>query len=136
RPKPLGPREPNPYPAIQHSEILAALQNPAGLGAHFGPGTPRGTFLLPQVFPEGSPVHPAYGQGHAVAAGACVTVLKAFFYDRAPMTDPSNLAGSPDRLPPAFIPDDGGDNLIPADPTQQLVLTVGGELNKLASNIS
>ncbi len=37
------------------------------------------TALLPMAFPEGSPMHPAYGAGHATVAGACVTILKAFF---------------------------------------------------------
>jgi len=31
--------------------------------------------LLPMAFPEGSPIHPAYGAGHATVAGACVTIL-------------------------------------------------------------
>ena len=35
--------------------------------------------LLPMAFPEGSPMHPSYGAGHATVAGACVTMLKAFF---------------------------------------------------------
>ena len=35
--------------------------------------------LLPVAFQEGSPMHPAYGAGHATVAGACVTILKAFF---------------------------------------------------------
>ncbi|MAS93917.1 MAG: hypothetical protein CMO55_12050 [Verrucomicrobiales bacterium] len=35
--------------------------------------------LLPMAFPEGSPLHPSYGAGHATVAGACVTILKAFF---------------------------------------------------------
>ena len=38
-----------------------------------------GTFLLPMAFSAGSPTHPAYGAGHATVAGACVTVLKAWF---------------------------------------------------------
>ncbi|MEO0972596.1 MAG: bromoperoxidase, partial [Pseudomonadota bacterium] len=37
------------------------------------------TALLPMAFEEGSPMHPAYGAGHATVAGACVTMLKAFF---------------------------------------------------------
>ncbi|NCR39677.1 MAG: vanadium-dependent haloperoxidase [Microcystis aeruginosa W13-11] len=37
------------------------------------------TLLLPMAFTSGSPVHPAYGAGHATVAGACVTVLKAYF---------------------------------------------------------
>jgi hypothetical protein len=35
--------------------------------------------LLPMAFQEGSPMHPSYGAGHATVAGACVTILKAFF---------------------------------------------------------
>lgn len=35
--------------------------------------------LLPMAFAEGSPMHPAYGAGHATVAGACTTILKAFF---------------------------------------------------------
>jgi hypothetical protein len=39
----------------------------------------KGGYLLPLAFGPGSPTHPAYGAGHATVAGACVTVLKAFF---------------------------------------------------------
>jgi hypothetical protein len=39
----------------------------------------HGTYLLPQAYPEGCPLHPSYGQGHAAIGGACVTILKAFF---------------------------------------------------------
>lgn len=38
-----------------------------------------GIYLLPQVYPEGSPIHPAFPAGHAVAAGACGTILKCIF---------------------------------------------------------
>jgi hypothetical protein len=34
-----------------------------------------GTALLPLAYPEGAPMHPSYPAGHAVIAGACVTVL-------------------------------------------------------------
>jgi membrane-associated phospholipid phosphatase len=37
-----------------------------------------GTYLLPQSYPEGAPPHPSFPSGHAVVAGACATVLKAF----------------------------------------------------------
>jgi len=40
------------------------------------------TFLLPQMYPEGSPAHPAYPSGHATVAGACTTVIKAIFDDQ------------------------------------------------------
>lgn len=48
--------------------------------------------LLPMAFPEGSPMHPAYGAGHATVAGACVTVLKAFF-EMFKVTDNSLFKG-------------------------------------------
>lgn len=38
-----------------------------------------GNLLLPMAFTPGSPTHPAYGAGHATVAGACVTILKAYF---------------------------------------------------------
>ncbi|MFO1002910.1 MAG: vanadium-dependent haloperoxidase [Planctomycetaceae bacterium] len=37
------------------------------------------SLLLPMAFTPGSPTHPAYGAGHATVAGACVTILKAYF---------------------------------------------------------
>lgn len=42
-------------------------------------GGKAGTYLLPMAFRPGSPTHPAYGAGHATVAGACVTILKAWF---------------------------------------------------------
>ena len=52
----------------------------AGWDTDMGPiGEEDNNALLPMAFPEGSPMHPAYGAGHATVAGACVTVLKAFF---------------------------------------------------------
>jgi membrane-associated phospholipid phosphatase len=81
--------------------------------------TKYGNHLLPLAFPEGSPTHPSYGSGHATIAGACITVLKAFF-------DEDTL------IPNPVQPSNDGLSLVPfAGP-----LTVGGELNKLASNIS
>ncbi|MEM7253409.1 MAG: vanadium-dependent haloperoxidase [Pseudomonadota bacterium] len=79
-----------------------------------------GTYLLPLAFTEGSPTHPSYPAGHATIAGACVTVLKAFFNEGFVIPTPveSNASGD------ALLPYTGGD------------LTVGGELNKLANNIA
>lgn len=83
----------------------------------------NGSALLPQAFPEGSPLHPSYGAGHATVAGASVTVLKALFDESYVITDP--VVPSPDGL--SLLPYRGSD----ADR-----LTVGGELNKLAANIA
>ncbi|MEM9320910.1 MAG: bromoperoxidase [Pseudomonadota bacterium] len=96
---------------------------------------PRNSWLLPMAFPEGSPMHPAYGAGHATVAGACVTVLKAFFD-----------MGTPDHR--TMLVEPGGAALIAHktrdnDPEPDLIevpidqgLTVLSELNKLAWNIS
>ncbi len=81
------------------------------------------TSLLPQAFPEGSPTHPAYGAGHATVAGACVTILKAWF-------DESFV------LPKPVVPDGSGTKLVPYDGPDAAALTVGGELDKLAANIA
>ena len=79
------------------------------------------SFLLPMTFPEGSPMHPAYGAGHATVAGACVTILKAFF-------------DTDYELPFCHQASRDGSCLLPC--TSESTLTVEGELNKLAANIS
>ena len=79
----------------------------------------HGTYLLPQAYPEGCPTHTAYPSGHASFSGAGATVLKAFFDESFVIPDP--VEASPDGL--SLVPYTGPD------------LTVGGELNKLASNI-
>ena len=81
------------------------------------------SYLLPMAFREGSPVHPAYGAGHATVAGACVTILKAFFAEEAPIRHPMRVGSDGRRLEPYTGRDCGS-------------LTVGGELNKLASNVA
>jgi hypothetical protein len=80
----------------------------------------HGTYLLPMSFPEGCPTHPAYPAGHAVIAGACVTALKAVFNESFVIR--RAVEASADGL-----------SLVPYKACD---LSVGGELNKLASNIS
>ncbi|GGK82708.1 hypothetical protein [Streptomyces flaveus] len=82
-----------------------------------------GSYLLPQAFPEGSPTHPAYGAGHATVAGACVTILKAWF-------DESHV------LPDPVVPTTDGTALEPYTDPDVGQLTVGGELNKVAANVA
>ena len=78
-----------------------------------------GTYLLPQMYPEGSPTHPSYPAGHATVAGAGVTILKAFFDE--------NFA-----IPNPVQPNVCNDGLESYGGT----LYIGDELNKLAANIS
>ena len=93
------------------------------------------SYLLPMAFPEGSPMHPAYGAGHATVAGACVTILKAFFDHGYELRkkDGSFLAYEADTSGSA---DKWGDSLEDVSSCLDRPLTVEGELNKLASNIS
>ena len=79
-----------------------------------------GSYLLPMAFPEGSPLHPSYAAGHATVAGACVTILKAWFDESFVIPNP--VVASADGL-----------SLLPYTDS---LLTVGGELNKLASNVA
>lgn len=87
----------------------------------------HGSYLLPMAFPEGSPLHPAYGAGHATVAGACVTILKAWFDETATLQSIG--------LQPVVASSDGL-SLVPYAGADAGTLTVGGELNKLASNIA
>lgn len=79
-----------------------------------------GSALLPMAFPEGSPTHPAYPAGHATLSGACATVLKAFFNEDFVIPDPVIASADGSAL----------------DPWTGEDLTVGGELDKLANNIT
>jgi len=124
---------------------------------------PKGeeTLLLPMAFTAGSPTHPAYGAGHATVAGACVTVLKAYFqtfekvkgkvvpipliFDKT-----NNPKGLQERAEPygdgvpmtAYITgvvakpggDEGTRTALPKGIADQL--TIEGELNKLAMNVA
>jgi membrane-associated phospholipid phosphatase len=78
------------------------------------------TALLPQAYPEGCPTHPSFPAGHAVIAGACTTVLKAWFSENW-------------VLPTGSLPNAQGTALVPYGGPD---LTVGGELDKLAENIA
>ncbi|MGR9035563.1 MAG: vanadium-dependent haloperoxidase [Gammaproteobacteria bacterium] len=100
------------YPGLLHSQftsspVLADVQRKYG------------SLLLPMAYPEGSPTHPAYPAGHATIAGACATVLKAFFKEQA-------------DIPSPVVPNAKGTYLEPYGGQ----LTVEGEINKLASNIT
>jgi hypothetical protein len=109
------------YPV--HTDILTSLSD----GNRLGGFMPAGNALLPMAFPEGSPTHPAYGAGHGTVAGACVTILKAWFNENTRLVD---IGMAP------MQPTDDGLNLVPYTGTDAGDLTVGGELNKIASNIA
>jgi hypothetical protein len=99
-----------------HSDVLRSHAAAAVKMQH-------GTYLLPMAFPEGCPLHPSYGAGHATVAGAAVTILKAVF-------DESFV------IPNPVVPSADGLSLTPYTGPDAASLTVGMELNKLASNIA
>jgi hypothetical protein len=82
-----------------------------------------GTWLLAQTFPEGSPAHPSYPTGHGTVGGACITFLK-FFFDETWV------------IPSPLVPTDDGLSLVSYTGQDAGLITVGGELNKLARNVS
>ena len=136
---------------------------------------PRGgseTALLPMAFEEGSPMHPTYGAGHATVAGACVTMLKAFFDTSARFAKRDGIAGfysnaqivacleaqkpvvagayeaiknDDEEIKLEFVPYTGtfivsvenGKKVAHFSSKEEIQpLTLEGELNKLAANIS
>jgi hypothetical protein len=82
-----------------------------------------GDYFLSQAFPEGSPTHPSYPTGHGAVAGACVTALKFFF-------DGSFV------IPNPVVPTNDGQTLLPYTGSDAGQITVNGELNKIANNVS
>jgi membrane-associated phospholipid phosphatase len=99
-----------------HDDLLERSSVLAEVGRRFG------TNLLPQVYPEGCPIHPSYPSGHATWVGAGVTLLKAFFDESVTIVNPVVAA-------------DDGLSLAPYAGPDASELTLGGELNKLAWNI-
>jgi hypothetical protein len=133
RPYPFGPANFAQLQSVVLPRVFQhnTLQNnnrrrlPPGLPLPPGSTPNGGTYLLPMAFAEGSPIHPAYGAGHATVAGALATILKAFFPGEQLILDP--VVSTPDGL-----------SLVPWEPAVRdgVRLTVEGELNKLAGNIA
>lgn len=117
RPEAFGGRIHNHVTGAAKYPIHSDVLNSAALKAVF---SVTGSYLLSQAYPTGSPLHPSYPAAHVVTAGAGITVLKALFNESFAI--PSPVTSSDDGL--SLAPYTG-----PA-------LTVGGELNKLASNIA
>ncbi len=121
----------------------------------------QSTALLPMAFAEGSPMHPTYGAGHATVAGACTTIVKAFFdtgtvlgangddtscehgkigfYHKIKEAcfylPPEKSAKKPGKKSDKAKSDDHKPDLL-RKYIAKCPLTLEGELNKLAANIS
>jgi len=96
------------HPAVLRSDALARVK------------AATGSYLLPMAYPEGSPTHPSYPAAHAVNAGACATVLKAFVDEACEIPHAVEASADGARLEPWRGP----------------ALELGGEIDKLASNIA
>jgi len=117
RPEEFGGRVHNTRTGAANYPLHADVLNSPALDEVFNK---YGTYLLPQAFAEGSPTHSSYGSGHATVAGACVTALKAFFDETDTVKNP-------------MVPTADGTALVAYDGPP---LTVGGELNKVATNVA
>jgi hypothetical protein len=117
RPEEFGGRVYQTKAGTAQYPVHADLLNSAALNNTL---VANGTYLLPQAFAEGCPLHPSYPAGHATVAGACAAMLKAFFDETELVTD--CVSASADGLSLA--------------PFEDIALTVGGEVNKLAFNIA
>jgi hypothetical protein len=78
----------------------------------------NGNALLPQAYPTGSPPHPSYPAAHAIISSANITIFKAFMKGDTVF---------PETVEPV------ADGTAVVDQTRS-PLTIGGELDKLASN--
>jgi hypothetical protein len=83
------------------------------------------TYFLPHAFPEGCPQHPSYGQGHGTVAGACATIIKAFFDDSFVLSQITDVVQA----------SEDGLSLVSYNGRDRDRLTVGGEMNKIAANV-
>jgi membrane-associated phospholipid phosphatase len=117
RPEEFGGRVHQTKAGAAQYPIHSDLLNSAALKVTF---TANGTYLLPQAYPEGCPLHPSYPSGHATVSGACSVILKVFFDETQLVTN--TVVASTDGL-----------SLLPLD---DVPLTVGGEINKLAFNVA
>ncbi len=115
------------HAAIRKAAVLERVRS------HNRERSGEASYLMPAAFPEGSPTHPAYGAGHATVAGACVTILKAWFDEAYPLKGARFHDGTPLVISEAS---DDGLSLRPYAGDDAGGLTVGGELNKVAANIA
>jgi hypothetical protein len=120
RPEAYGGLVHNTITGVANYPIHRDVLNSQGAAQTF---TKHGSYLLPAAYPEGSPQHPSYAEGHGVIAGACVTALKAFFNESF-------------VIPGPMVASDDGQSLLPYTGSDAGQITVGGELNKLANNVA
>ncbi|MBP0018918.1 MAG: vanadium-dependent haloperoxidase [Cyanobacteria bacterium SBLK] len=138
------PSEPKAWVPESLLNAIQPFQKQLGLTLEAIAELNLGTLLLPMAFPEGSPMHPAYGAGHATVAGACVTILKAFFDTSAVLVETQTKEVRFKRMDKSDKPivfraptlNGAKSKDLEEDRNLSTPLTLEGELNKLAANIS
>lgn len=142
---------------------VSSLTQPALVDSELSAANYANSYTFSQLFREGSPTHPTYPAAHSVQGGACITVIKCFFDDTVAWNAASipalQGAASPSNTTKRFFSASSffsgaipasGDLIVDVDSTsvpsrpgaflQQVPavagMTVGTELNKLASNIA
>jgi hypothetical protein len=129
--------QPSMHPDLLNSSVLPLIfERNQPLNVKRGVKSTEGSYFCPQELNGGSPSHHSSPAGHGFTAGACVTMIKAFF----DLGTPGTLRPWPTKAPNPFVPfqppsiaSQDGSLLIQTGETD---LTVLGELNKLATNIS
>jgi hypothetical protein len=116
---------PEAYAGLIHNVLVNGKDYPIHQDALASEAVDRvfqknGTYLLPGAYPEGAPNHSSYPGGASSIGAVNATFLKAFFDETFVIPNPVQ----PDpKDPTRLIPYEGPP------------LTVGGELNKLATNL-
>jgi hypothetical protein len=115
-----------------HNTLLASkvldriYEYNATINKRRGNGDGKGTHLLPCELEEGAATHPSFPAAHGVSAGIGATLLKAWFNEDFVLPDSMTVMANSEGT--ALSPYKAGRDGPP--------LTIGGELNKLAYNIT
>jgi hypothetical protein len=107
-----------------HADLISSATINAVKAYNLAAGGENKAFA-PLMIAEGSPLHPSYPAGHAAIAGACSTIIKLYIADGA--WSSTGLAAV-ESLDGSTL-----SNYTGADVSQ---MTIHGELNKIASNVS
>lgn len=119
------------YNKINVSNILEMIQNYNT--QKLGISSETKNVYLPLQFKEGSPTHPSWTAGHAAVAGAAVTVMKAMLECHEKQENTYVSKNWPGDI---FVPEISDGNSTLVQKTSESNITIVGELNKLASNVS
>lgn len=123
------------YTKLKATVLPKIMAHNAMINSALTPPFTDASYLLPMAFPEGSPMHPAYGAGHATVAGACVTVLKALFDTETPIAPLIAKACQANGVNWTVKEPSADGTVLDSYTKDTSHMTVGSELDKLSANI-